>query len=165
LKAELKTASDPKEIADIQQALEHAQARLEGRPYTPPEQAAVENLPASQPREIEPGTYNRETKVHTPGKPVQQPDNYGEAVRLSREFGKASTSLLQRRLQISYAEASDLINRMEKNGIVGPAQGPAPRPILEPPKKTAASANGNGVAQRSLSDILSGKKPSKKGGK
>jgi len=69
LKAELKTATDPKEIADIQQALEHAQARLEGRPYTPPEQAVVENLPASQPREIEPGTYNRETKVHTPGKP------------------------------------------------------------------------------------------------
>ncbi|HEV8494819.1 MAG TPA: hypothetical protein VGR76_21240, partial [Candidatus Angelobacter sp.] len=66
LKAELKTATDPKEIADIQQALEHAQARLEGRPYTPPEQAVVENLPVSQPRDIEPGIYNRETKTTTP---------------------------------------------------------------------------------------------------
>lgn len=59
LNAELKTATDPNEIADIKQALEHAQARLEDRPYTPPEQAAAENLPLSQPRTIEPGPSSR----------------------------------------------------------------------------------------------------------
>lgn len=60
LKAELKTATDPKEIADIQQALEHAQARMEGRPYTPPDQAVAENLPANQPRSHEPGPSSRD---------------------------------------------------------------------------------------------------------
>jgi hypothetical protein len=59
LTAELKTATDPREIADIQQALEHAQARMEGRPYHPPEQAEVENLPATQPRTHQPAPYTR----------------------------------------------------------------------------------------------------------
>jgi hypothetical protein len=156
LQAELKAATDPKERADIQQAIDYLTAGIEEKPFNLPEQAKTESLPASQPREFDPGTYNRETKVHTPGKPAQ-PDNYAEAVKLSTEFGKASTSLLQRRLKIGYAEAQSLIDRMEKDGIVGPAEGATPRPILEPPKKAAASANGNGVVQRSLSDILSGK--------
>lgn len=59
LKGELKAATDPKEIADIQQALQHAQARLEGRPFQPPSQAEVERLPAQQPRTVEPGPSSR----------------------------------------------------------------------------------------------------------
>ena len=50
------------------------------------------------------------------------------------EFGKASTSLLQRRLRIGYGRAAHLIDLMERDGMVGPADGPKPREILKPPE-------------------------------
>ena len=48
------------------------------------------------------------------------------------EFGKASTSLLQRRLRIGYGRAAHLIDLMERDGLVGPADGSRPREILKP---------------------------------
>jgi S-DNA-T family DNA segregation ATPase FtsK/SpoIIIE len=59
---------------------------------------------------------------------------FNDAVRLVFEFGKASTSLLQRRLRIGYGRAAHLIDLMERDGIVGPADGPKPREILKPPE-------------------------------
>jgi DNA segregation ATPase FtsK/SpoIIIE, S-DNA-T family len=58
---------------------------------------------------------------------------FEDAVRLVLEFGKASTSLLQRRLRIGYGRAAHLIDLMERDGIVGPADGSKPREILKPP--------------------------------
>jgi len=58
---------------------------------------------------------------------------YEDGVRLVLEFGKASTSLLQRRLRIGYGRAAHLIDMMERDGIVGPADGSKPREILKPP--------------------------------
>ncbi|HZU22661.1 MAG TPA: DNA translocase FtsK, partial [Terriglobales bacterium] len=58
---------------------------------------------------------------------------FEDAVRLVLEFGKASTSLLQRRLRIGYGRAAHLIDLMERDGIVGPADGPKPREILKSP--------------------------------
>jgi S-DNA-T family DNA segregation ATPase FtsK/SpoIIIE len=58
---------------------------------------------------------------------------FQDAVKLVLEFGKASTSLLQRRLRIGYGRAAHLIDLMEKDGIVGPADGPKPREILKRP--------------------------------
>ena len=58
---------------------------------------------------------------------------YEDGVRLVLEFGKASTSLLQRRLRIGYGRAAHLIDMMERDGIVGPADGPKPREIMKPP--------------------------------
>src|SRR5579859_5864562 len=58
---------------------------------------------------------------------------FEDAVRLVLEFGKASTSLLQRRLRIGYGRAAHLIDMMERDGIVGPAEGSKPREILKPP--------------------------------
>ncbi len=58
---------------------------------------------------------------------------FGDAVRLVLEFGKASTSLLQRRLRIGYGRAAHLIDLMEHDGIVGPADGSKPREILKSP--------------------------------
>ncbi|MCU1311543.1 MAG: segregation ATPase, FtsK/SpoIIIE family [Candidatus Angelobacter sp.] len=58
---------------------------------------------------------------------------FEDAVRLVLEFGKASTSLLQRRLRIGYGRAAHLIDLMEKDGIVGPADGPKPREVLKRP--------------------------------
>ncbi len=58
---------------------------------------------------------------------------FDDAVRLVFEFGKASTSLLQRRLRIGYGRAAHLIDLMEKDGLVGPADGSKPREILKQP--------------------------------
>ncbi len=59
---------------------------------------------------------------------------YQDAVRLVLEFGKASTSLLQRRLRIGYGRAAHLIDLMEQDGIVGAADGPKPREVLKRPE-------------------------------
>ena len=58
---------------------------------------------------------------------------FDDAVRLVFEFGKASTSLLQRRLRIGYGRAAHLIDLMERDGLVGPADGSKPREILKAP--------------------------------
>jgi S-DNA-T family DNA segregation ATPase FtsK/SpoIIIE len=59
---------------------------------------------------------------------------FDDAVKLVFEFGKASTSLLQRRLRIGYGRAAHLIDMMERDGLVGPADGSKPREILKSPE-------------------------------
>jgi S-DNA-T family DNA segregation ATPase FtsK/SpoIIIE len=56
---------------------------------------------------------------------------YQEAVRVVCEAGRASTSTLQRRLRVGYGRAARLIDIMEKDGIVGPADGTKPREVLK----------------------------------
>ena len=56
---------------------------------------------------------------------------FDDAVRLVFEFGKASTSLLQRRLRIGYGRAAHLVDLMERDGLVGPADGSKPRELLK----------------------------------
>ena len=58
---------------------------------------------------------------------------YQDGVRIVLEYGKASTSLLQRRLRIGYGRAAHLIDLMERDGIVGAADGPKPREVLKRP--------------------------------
>ena len=55
---------------------------------------------------------------------------YKDAVGVVVEAHKASTSLLQRRLRIGYGKAARLIETMEEQGIVGPADGSRPREVL-----------------------------------
>jgi S-DNA-T family DNA segregation ATPase FtsK/SpoIIIE len=56
---------------------------------------------------------------------------YQDAVRVVCEMGRASTSTLQRRLRVGYGRAARLIDIMEKDGIVGPADGTKPREVLK----------------------------------
>jgi len=58
---------------------------------------------------------------------------YDEAVRIVVESGKASTSLLQRRLRLGYGRAARLIDMMEKDGIVSAPDGSKPREVLKRP--------------------------------
>ncbi|MDR0708596.1 MAG: hypothetical protein LBF77_00850, partial [Spirochaetaceae bacterium] len=46
---------------------------------------------------------------------------------------KASASYIQRRLKIGYNRAARLVELMEHNGVVGPAQGSRPRDLLRNP--------------------------------
>ena len=57
-------------------------------------------------------------------------DMWKDAVRAVIEARKASTSLLQRRLRIGYGRAARLIETMEEQGIIGPADGSRPREVL-----------------------------------
>jgi S-DNA-T family DNA segregation ATPase FtsK/SpoIIIE len=65
--------------------------------------------------------------------PNENDPMFDDAVRLVFEFGKASTSLLQRRLRIGYGRAAHLIDLMERDGLVGAADGPRPRELLKAP--------------------------------
>lgn len=57
-------------------------------------------------------------------------DMFKDAVRVVTETRKASTSLLQRKLRIGYARAARIIEEMEEQGIIGPADGSRPRDVL-----------------------------------
>jgi len=54
---------------------------------------------------------------------------YDEAVEVVKNAGKASASLLQRRLKVGYARAARLLDIMEARGVVGPGEGAKPREI------------------------------------
>ncbi len=58
---------------------------------------------------------------------------YRDAVRVVLEMGKASTSILQRRLRIGYGRAARILDQMEREGIIGPPDGPRPRDVLKRP--------------------------------
>jgi S-DNA-T family DNA segregation ATPase FtsK/SpoIIIE len=68
---------------------------------------------------------------------------FDDGVRLVFEFGKASTSLLQRRLRIGYGRAAHLIDLMERDGLVGPADGSRPRELLKAPGWLHEVSTGN----------------------
>ena len=55
---------------------------------------------------------------------------YEEARRIVFEMGKASTSVLQRRLRIGYGRAASLLDAMERDGLIGPPDGTKPRELL-----------------------------------
>ena len=51
-------------------------------------------------------------------------------MRVVVETRKASTSLLQRKLRVGYARAARIMEEMEEQGIIGPADGSRPRDVL-----------------------------------
>ena len=57
-------------------------------------------------------------------------EKYDEAVALVTKIGQASISMLQRRLRVGYNRAARMIEMMEKDSIVGPADGIKPREVL-----------------------------------
>jgi S-DNA-T family DNA segregation ATPase FtsK/SpoIIIE len=77
-------------------------------------------------------TYGEE-EVDEEGNPVESGGNdplYNDALRVVVNAGKASTSLLQRRLSIGYGRAAKLIDLMYKHNLVGAAEGSKPREVL-----------------------------------
>jgi S-DNA-T family DNA segregation ATPase FtsK/SpoIIIE len=66
---------------------------------------------------------------------------YEEAKDTVVKAGKASASLLQRRLRVGYARAARLLDILEENGVIGQADGSKPREIL-------ISTGENGPAEK-----------------
>jgi S-DNA-T family DNA segregation ATPase FtsK/SpoIIIE len=64
---------------------------------------------------------------------VEEKDElFDEAVRFVVQSGQASTSMLQRRFRIGFSRAGRLVDMMERDGIIGAADGSKPREILVP---------------------------------
>lgn len=76
-------------------------------------------------------------------------DRFDEAVEIVRSAGKASASLLQRRMSVGYARAARLLDLMEDKGIIGPGEGAKPREVYvdntpsEPDASMDESAGAN----------------------
>lgn len=54
----------------------------------------------------------------------------GEVMEIIRQSGKASASLLQRRLKLGYARAARILDLLEERGIIGPSDGAKPREVF-----------------------------------
>ena len=63
---------------------------------------------------------------------LERDELFDEAVRFVVQSGQASTSMLQRRFRIGFSRAGRLVDMMELDGIVGPADGSKSREILVP---------------------------------
>ncbi len=58
-------------------------------------------------------------------------DLYSSAEEAVRDEGKASTSFLQRKLKVGYSRAARLIDLLEENKVIGPADGTRPREVIK----------------------------------
>jgi S-DNA-T family DNA segregation ATPase FtsK/SpoIIIE len=61
---------------------------------------------------------------------AERDELYNRAVELVQMNGQASTSFIQRRLRVGYNRAARMIEMMQEDGIVGPADGAKPRQVL-----------------------------------
>jgi DNA segregation ATPase FtsK/SpoIIIE, S-DNA-T family len=60
----------------------------------------------------------------------ERDEMFEEALRICVEMKRASTSVLQRRLRIGYGRAAAILDMMEREGLIGQADGSRPRPVL-----------------------------------
>jgi S-DNA-T family DNA segregation ATPase FtsK/SpoIIIE len=61
----------------------------------------------------------------------EQDGLFDEALLIVTDMGRASTSVLQRRLSIGYGRAAKILDMMERRGFIGPAEGSKPRKVLQ----------------------------------
>jgi S-DNA-T family DNA segregation ATPase FtsK/SpoIIIE len=86
----------------------------------------------------------KQTQLWDEGKKVEGDPLFDDAVEIVRKEGRASVSMLQRRLRIGYTRASRLVDTMEDKKIVGPPEGATQmRAVLDygqtaPPKDDGA---------------------------
>jgi S-DNA-T family DNA segregation ATPase FtsK/SpoIIIE len=73
-----------------------------------------------------------QSEIAQSGPGTGEEDLYDRAVAIVMRDGKASTSYIQRRLSIGYNRAADLIERMEREGLISAANGVGKREILMP---------------------------------
>jgi DNA segregation ATPase FtsK/SpoIIIE, S-DNA-T family len=65
------------------------------------------------------------------GEEEMDDEKYREAVEFVVDKGEASISMVQRRFRIGYNRAARIVDRMEREGVVGPSDGVKPREVLK----------------------------------
>jgi DNA segregation ATPase FtsK/SpoIIIE, S-DNA-T family len=91
-------------------------------------------------RETQAPNYQDEVTLESGPGHIKMADSFGnsdmedelceEAKEIVIQAGKASASLLQRRLRVGYARAARLLDILEEQGVVGPADGAKPRNVF-----------------------------------
>ncbi|MBI2974377.1 MAG: DNA translocase FtsK, partial [Deltaproteobacteria bacterium] len=107
--------------------------RLHGAFVTEGEIARVVAHVKEQGKPVYDETIVEEKNVGEDGLPAieQEYDElYDVAVKLVAETKQASISMIQRRFRIGYNRAARLVEKMEAEGVVGPADGAKPREVL-----------------------------------
>ena len=84
------------------------------------------------PHELEEGTgfFVGRAAWHGLGRLLPEPPPFEDALRICVDMKRASTSVLQRRLRIGYGRAAAVLDQMEREGLIGKADGARPRPVL-----------------------------------
>jgi S-DNA-T family DNA segregation ATPase FtsK/SpoIIIE len=100
---------------EIQRLVDFWRAQAGASPYAVAGGIPSEGLPAGAPLKQQ-ALWEEAQKAE--GDPL-----FSEAVDLVRREGRASVSMLQRRLRIGYTRAARLVDQMEEKKIVGPPEG------------------------------------------
>jgi S-DNA-T family DNA segregation ATPase FtsK/SpoIIIE len=79
-------------------------------------------------------------------------DMYDQAKQVVTEAGKASTSYIQRKLRVGYSRAARLMDLLEQRGIIGPADGSKPRPVLSGGAAPAPTVDGTDESNPQVED-------------
>ncbi|MEK6324305.1 MAG: DNA translocase FtsK [Acidobacteriota bacterium] len=93
-------------------------------------------------------TLSEQETLETDGFEGDQDELFDEALAIVTDMGRASTSVLQRRLSIGYGRAAKILDSMERQGFIGPAEGSKPRKVLQ-----AAHEFRERIAQRLEEDF------------
>src|SRR5205085_9622320 len=75
-------------------------------------------------------TQTEEEALGMEGEGSERDELFEDALRICCEMKRASTSVLQRRLRIGYGRAAAILDMMERQGLIGQADGSRPRPVL-----------------------------------
>ena len=93
-------------------------------------------------------TLSEQETLETDGFEGEQDELFDQALAIVTDMGRASTSVLQRRLSIGYGRAAKILDSMERQGFIGPAEGSKPRKVLQ-----AAHEFRERIAQRLEEDF------------
>jgi S-DNA-T family DNA segregation ATPase FtsK/SpoIIIE len=76
-------------------------------------------------------TLSEQETLEADGFEGEQDELFDEALAIVTDMGRASTSVLQRRLSIGYGRAAKILDSMERQGFIGPGEGSKPRKVLQ----------------------------------
>jgi DNA segregation ATPase FtsK/SpoIIIE, S-DNA-T family len=93
-------------------------------------------------------TLSDQETMEADGYDGEQDELFDQALAIVTDMGRASTSVLQRRLSIGYGRAAKILDSMERQGFIGPAEGSKPRKVLQ-----AAHEFRDRIAQRLEEDF------------
>lgn len=98
-------------------------------------EAVVDFIKKERPAEYDQQMVVTDSEVKADEAAEDQDELFPDAVKFVVDQQKASTSLIQRRFRVGYNRAARIIDDMEKQGIIGPANGSKPREVLRQPNK------------------------------
>ncbi len=92
----------------------------------------VSFVSASAEPQFEPSIHEKLTQTSVPEEEISDADEelVDKCLEIIKQEGKASTSMLQRRLRLGYTRAARVVDILEQRGILGPGEGAKPREIL-----------------------------------